>query len=393
MDQVISSLVCQLDLGLKVAQVPTDSTPGVVNSSNQHFVKNGKMLPCCRRVACNACIRRSCVVRDSRSSLMFECPLCRERTKIKIKSDGGKGGGDECELESGKQQATELDKHIGDINDYLVRKLDTSLKHVSDLLEFRDVYLTRRREHVEHELHMQVEAIKMRLDQIEAEMREQLEVACKSIEARVALKETTVRGSLNTMRAEVEKLKNNPFLFAKSDASVDTVFQRDTADKCMLDLTEVDKVNASIRELIDEISFDPNPEMPSTSCVGHLRRVARLDLKAAMRGVAGSTTSLEQIVRIHMPTKEQNIGSSSGGSNNNNSSASGGNNGALQRVPISPRHVCIADKYNLLFTDGQSRQVVQLKLENGDFVRATNLAGVLKNPDGLCVNKSGHVFG
>lgn len=67
--------------------------------------------------------------------------------------------------------------------------------------------------------------------------------------------------------------------------------------------------------------------------------------------------------------------------------------GSGQLMPISPRYLCIADPYNLFFTDSQTKQVIQLKLDTGDFVRSTNLSSLIKNPDGICVNtRTGHIY-
>lgn len=135
--------------------------------------------------------------------------------------------------------------------------------------------------------------------------------------------------------------------------------QHQSVNSCVENLSELNKINKLIAEMVSELKFEPVVEFPSAcSLVGDLKEVKDANLKELFKTLKAHS----QITRMFsLP-------------------------GTPQPMPISPRYMCIADPYTLFFTDSQTKQLVQVRLDSGEIVRASNLGGQLKNPDGVCVN-------
>lgn len=137
------------------------------------------------------------------------------------------------------------------------------------------------------------------------------------------------------------------------------IMQHQSVNTCVENLSELSKINKSIAEMISELKFEPCVDFPNAcTIVGDLKEIKNANLKDLFKVVK----SHAQITRMcSLP-------------------------GSPQPMPISPRYMCIADTHTLFFTDSQTKQIIQARLDTGEIVRASNLGGQLKNPDGVCVN-------
>ena len=124
-------------------------------------------------------------------------------------------------------------------------------------------------------------------------------------------------------------------------------------------------MNSSFSEMVGELRFEPNVDFPSKSIIGYIKRIDEVNLK-------------EQFKTIKNQKSVAKICSSSD---------------RKLKYPISPRFITVLDAFSLLVTDSQTKHLLQLTLDTGEFVRSTNLGGQFKSPDGVCVNpKTGHIY-
>lgn len=244
---------------------------------------------------------------------------------------------------------------------------------IKDRLQNKDKYLNKRREFIENEIHAQIEALKEHLDVIEEEMRASLAESTENMIGNLDKFEKANQSRLDDMKIAIENLKKNANVNSGSNGDINgsssnkkllnpklaQVMQHQSVNSCVENLGELSKINKLIAEIVSELKFEPVVEFPSpTLLIGDLKEVKDANLKEMFKTVKAHS----QITRMcSLP-------------------------GSAQPMPISPRYMCIADPYTLFFTDSQTKQLVQVRLDSGEIVRATNLAGQLKNPDGVCVN-------
>lgn len=320
------------------------------------------MLPCCDRTACDQCIVE--LVDTRNRPFRFACSFCNALAKIELILDENDRPV-ECKLKPDVDASRALDKNLEDLNRYLVDKFEYGLKTLEERFDCKENYLQKRKKYLSEEIHIQVETIKNHLDELEELMKEELDSSCRNALINMNKFEKSNRHCLIDMIGELENLKLNEASYYKEGEGLSRQMQKQSVNKCLLNLDELNKLNKNLSEMINEIKFTPNIDMPSASVIGTLKAIKEINL-------------LEQFKTIKTQTfinKIQSIPDSS------------------QRMPITPRYVCIPDKFNLIFTDSQTKQIIQLTLDTGDFVRSTNLNGVLKNPDGICLQpKTGHLY-
>ncbi len=238
----------------------------------------------------------------------------------------------------------------------------------------KETSVHKRKEFIKNEIHNQIEMLKAHLDSMEQEMLENLDTSCKSIESAMAKFENTYRSELEEKKYLIENLKSNAFSYAygvsvndvgEKKHRLNVIQQQQSVDKCIQNLNELSDMSHTISDLIGELRFDPAIELPGRSVIGKLKKIKEMNLEELFKSIR-LESQINKITSI---------------------------NGSSQLMPISPRYLCIADRYNLFFTDSQTKQLIQLKLDTGDFVQSTSLNGLLKNPDGICVNtKTGHIY-
>lgn len=182
------------------------------------------------------------------------------------------------------------------------------------------------------------------------------------------------RVELDEMKITIENLKSNSMNYINGDKdgnklkinrSLSNALEHQSVNNCILHLNELNKIQHSFNDMVGELRFEPNVDLPEKSLVGNLKQINDLNLKEQFKTIK----SQSYITKIRsLPSTNQ-------------------------QMPITPRYLCVGDPYNLFFTDSQTKQLIQLRLDTGDFVRSTNLNGKLRNPDGICVNpKAGHLF-
>ncbi|CAF0925034.1 unnamed protein product [Brachionus calyciflorus] len=352
-DSLIEALTCPLSSG------SSSKRP------YRHFYDNPKYLPCCHRTACNKCILRYLTTKRNSLDYMLTCPFCDIVSRVSLVDD-------ECKLDSDNLVSVQLEKNLIEINHYLIRKLENSVKTIEDRFASKENSLNKRKAFIENEIHVQIENLKDHLDLIEAEMKQNLEVSTRNMKSNLEKFEEDNRGELEEIKTQVENLRTNTLLYINGDLKnnnktqkINQTLQNQTIEGCISKLNEISEINHSFNEMMNELTFEPAVELPSKSIIGNLKQINDINLAEQLKNIK----SQFQITKI-----ESLIDSS-------------------QKAPISPRYACIADKQTLLFTDSQSRHLIQLRLETGDFIRSTNLNGLFKNPDGICVNpKKGHIY-
>ena len=227
----------------------------------------------------------------------------------------------------------------------------------------------KRKEYTENEILTQIEHVKNHLESLETELKERLSDNCENTKLNLQKLDKTQRPNIDYIKDSFHNLKAIRLNTAK-DLSRDTNpniiynLQHQSLNKCLSHLSEVNEINESFNEVIDEIKFYPNVEMPTTSLIGLLKKVKETNHIESFRNLSGNF----QVVKIKP----------------------GHDNTSL---PITPRYLCVADHSTLFFTDSQNKQLVQANLDSGEFIRATSLNGLLKTPDGICVNtRTGHIY-
>ena len=96
--------------------------------SKAHFYNNAKILPCCKRSACNKCIMESSTpIETSDREILFNCHFCKSKTKVYVENK-------ECRLEHDEMIENEFDKNLIEINHYLIKKTDNAMKNVESKL-------------------------------------------------------------------------------------------------------------------------------------------------------------------------------------------------------------------------------------------------------------------
>ena len=230
--------------------------------------------------------------------------------------------------------------------------------------------MNKRKELIENEIHDQIANLKKHLDQIEIEMKACLDKSVDNMKSNLQKFEQDHKPELKEIKSSIETLRSNSLSYVNGDSKLKTsklnqTIQFKTVDSCIFHLNELSKINHNFSDIISELKFDPNVDLPSRTIVGKLRQINNLDLAEQFKVIKSQT----QITKI------QSIP------------------GSNVMMPISPKYACIADSQTLLFTDSQSRHLIEINLVTGDFVRSTNLNGILKNPDGICVNpKKNYIY-
>lgn len=372
-ESLIDALTCQLDISNKLNY-----------HKEKHLVNNPMILPCCSRIACNDCIihvlsnGKKCS--NPPNHYYYECFLCNKQSKIGISSDN------ECMLERNQDASRALDGNLIELNHYMLKKLDGSIKNLNDRFEFREANLNKRKLYIENEIHEQVEAIKKHLDNLEIEMKESLSLSTKNMEANLDKYHYIVKDELANIKQSFDGLKSNAFSYAyqfdkhgneknnqnensakgNGIKTIDLSLQHQSVNLALNYLNDVNKMSLNLSIMIDELRFDPNFDLPNKSFIGRLKKIKEINFREQFK----SLSSQSQINRIN----------------------SSFNSRSNQLVPITPKFLCIPDQHRLLFTDSQSKQIIELRLDSGDFVSTTNLGGQIKNPDGICSDKSGFIY-
>ncbi len=217
------------------------------------------------------------------------------------------------------------------------------------------------------EIHIQVESLKAYLDELEVEMKEQLNASCHSCHANMEIFEKNNRYHLVDMITELENLKINAKSFERDNENqtLTNVLQKQSMNRCLTNISELNRLNRTLNEMTSELKFSPNPDLPNRSIIGSLKSIKEINLVEMLKNVKAQS-SISKIKCIP----------------NSN-----------QLMPITPRYMCIMDQYNYFFTDSQQKQIVQLSLDSGDFIKSSHFEHhIIKNPDGICIDRKGHIF-
>jgi hypothetical protein len=238
----------------------------------------------------------------------------------------------------------------------------------TDRFQNKEAYLTKRREFIENDIHAQVEHLKAYLDQLEIDLKANLNKSCTNMSLNLEKFQSENETNLNTIKAEMCQLKENAFSYAYSYSkdnkkSPDLSIQHQSVDKCFKFLNDVEDMNDTFSDMLDDLQFNPNVDLPGKSLIGSIKRVKHTSLKESLNK---DIKSYSHVNRVNSITSSH---------------------------PISPRYMCLIDRFNLLFTDSQTKHLIQLDVDTNDFVRSTNLNGQLRNPDGICINPiTGHIY-
>ena len=179
--------------------------------------------------------------------------------------------------------------------------------------------------------------------------------------------EKTNRYHLVDMVNELENLKINAKSFEsdRDNQALTSVLQKQSMNRCLANISELNRLNRTLNDMTNELKFSPNPDMPKSSIIGSLKSIKEINLVEMFKNIKAQS-SISKIKCIP----------------NSN-----------QLMPITPKYLCIMDQYNYLFTDSQQKQIVQLSLDSADFIKSSHVDHqIIKNPDGICIDRKGHIF-
>ncbi len=209
-------------------------------------------------------------------------------------------------------------------------------------------------------------------------MKRKLALSCANAATNINSLKTVHKTDLSDIKHSLENLKANAFSYTnqikqnseenanlKEKAYLNTLPQINSINKCFEHMSEIKKLNESVSGYIDSIKFYPNIECINESHIGALTTVTNVILEDQFKAVK-TQSEINSIASVKNSTK---------------------------KMPISPRSMCELDGRSILFTDNHTKQIIQMKIETGDFVQSTNLKGALKSPDGICINqKKGFIY-
>jgi hypothetical protein len=207
-----------------------------------------------------------------------------------------------------------------------------------DKSESLDKQIEKRRDYIENEINIQRETLKNHIDSLADDLIENLDKSC--LNAKLNFKCLGITPACIMIEIGNETKTNNS---KKEEILLENYF------------TELKKLNDTeslIDGVVNELSFEPNFDLPSSSMIGQLKTIKEIILIDQFKKMK------QQKVIKNLKTFNEN----------------------QKIIPISPRYLCILDKNNILFTDAQNKNVVQLNLKTNQFV--TSFRDVLKNPMG-----------
>lgn len=235
---------------------------------------------------------------------------------------------------------------------------------IKERFETKDMILKKRQKFLNEEIHIQVESLRAHLDELEEEMKQNLNNSCENASLNMKKFELNHRFQLVDMINELENLRSN-YPIRENAESLSKILQKQSLDKIVSNISDLNQLNKTINEMINEVQFSPNPDLLTLPIIGTLKIVKETNLIEQFKTIK-SQTFINKIKSIP---------------------------DSYQKVPITPRFVSILDQYNLIFTDSQSKQLVELSLDTGDFIKTSSLNGHCRNPDGVCINpKTGHLY-
>lgn len=334
-----------------------------------HLINNPKYLPCCGQTVCD-----SCIIKASRGGgNVFKCALCRNTSKIRIIND-------ECALEPNMKVQAELDRYTIDINHYLLRKLDTTIDRVQERFDSNEEYLEKRKCYIEQEIHAQVETLKAQLDDYEQAMKTKLAASCRNTSSNIKSFTAIHQADIDAIKATTNDLKVKAYSYVnntkvnfdnkencqtKEEVYLNSLPQQKSINKIFAHMNTLSNLNRSVSGYIEEINFYPNIEPIDQEIIGSLKTIKEIGLEDQFKSIKNQfeINSVQSLAKSN------------------------------KKMPFSPRALCVLDTNNLLFTDSHTKQLTQLTLETGDYVRSTSLNGALKTPDGVCINhKKGVIY-
>ena len=225
-----------------------------------------------------------------------------------------------------------------------------------------------RRKFIEEEIRVQVEALRKQLDDCEQLMQEKLKESCHNLSVNITEFKLKHDKELEGIKRGADLLKSQAFSYAadpkpKDEKHLNVAPLNRSANKCLSFMNHLNSLNKSLSDMIEEVRFIPNIEGVTMDTVGKLKFIKEINIKDQFRVFKDQNEI--NCMRYNLNKK----------------------------LAISPRYLCIADKNNMLFSDSQTKQLVQVTISSGDYVNSTCLEGVLKNPDGISVNyNKGHIF-
>ena len=194
MESVLNALTCNL-------------------SPKLHLYDNPRVLPCCHRRACNKCILK-CLEKSTQQASsydyhVFNCPYCNLSSKIGLSRDGT-----ECDLERDHVIDAELERNLVDLNHFLIKKVEHSLKSLDERLESTENLLSKRKKFFENEIHEQVCALKAHLDELEVSMVEKLDKSSENMAKNMEIFKMSQHRFLDEIKASAGNLKATAFSYA-----------------------------------------------------------------------------------------------------------------------------------------------------------------------------------
>jgi hypothetical protein len=140
MEGLIEAFSCHLNMkhGAMNGNGHSNHHKEAVHQQRKHFLENPKIFPCCRQTACNKCIvKHSKTTPSSRRTsgssydlevCIFDCPFCGSKFKFNLNIHTN-----ESDLETNEKAIDEYERNLIEINHYLVKKLEISVKNIEGM--------------------------------------------------------------------------------------------------------------------------------------------------------------------------------------------------------------------------------------------------------------------
>lgn len=240
--------------------------------------------------------------------------------------------------------------------------------------------MAQRKRFIEAEIHSHVESLKAELNDYEQILINKLSESCINAAASIKTLENSHQNDLQEIKHSADVLKSQAFSYAdtimkstgkngenisKEQAYLNILPQQTSVDKCFNHMATLNRLNNAVSDSIENIKFYPNIEPIGEALIGKLQSFKKINLETQFKAVRG----------------QWDLNGFKSAKNSN------------KRIPIAPHHLCILDENHILVTDAHSKQIIQMRLDTGDYVSSTNLKGSLKCPDGICINqKKGFIF-
>jgi len=148
--------------------------------------------------------------------------------------------------------------------------------------------LKKRQKFLNEEIHIQVESLRAHLDELEEEMKQNLNNSCENASLNMKKFELNHRFQLVDMINELENLRSN-YPIRENAESLSKILQKQSLDKIVSNISDLNQLNKTINEMINEVQFSPNPDLLTLPIIGTLKIVKETNLIEQFKTIKSQT--------------------------------------------------------------------------------------------------------